>query len=93
MIYVMKSYSNSYQKETIQVPKLWEILCWQKFTKQTHKEYMHYEYPKFWLGIHESDVFWWVLTSFDAFWYVDTVWLVMIYVMKGYTNSCHKEEI
>ena len=61
----MFSYTDSGRKEEIQVPKLWEILCRQKFTKQTHKKYMHYEYPKFWLGIRESDVFWCFLMLFD----------------------------
>ena len=84
---------NSGRKEEIQVPKLWEILCRQKLTKQTYKKYLYYEYPKFWLGICESDVFWCSLMSFDAFWYIDTVWLFMIYVMLGCTNSYQKKSI
>ena len=53
---------NSGQKEKVQVPELWEILCRQKFTKQTHQEYLHYEYSKFRLGFEFIKVM-----RYDAF--------------------------
>jgi len=59
------------------VAKLWEILCGQKFTKQAHQEYLHYEYSKFRLGFEflkvmrfdltRHDMIWCVLMCFDAF--------------------------
>ena len=68
----MFCYTDSGRKEKIQVPKLWKILCWQKFTKQTHKKYLHYEYPKFWLvfefiKVMHFDTSIYVLMRFDAF--------------------------
>ena len=50
---------------------MWEILCRQKFTKQTHQEYLHYEYSKFRLGfeflkVMRFDAIWHDLICFDA---------------------------
>ena len=56
---------------------MWEILCRQKFTKQTHQEYLHYEYSKFRLGfgfikVIRFDTSWYVLMRFDVFWCIQT---------------------
>ena len=79
----MFCYTDSGRKEKIQVPKLWKILCGQKFTKQTHKKYLHYEYPKFWLvfefiKVMHFDTSRYVLMRFDVF------WPVLIDVLKSF---------
>ena len=56
------------KRKRFKCPNCGKIWCRQKFTKQTHKKYMHYEYPKFWSGIREIDVFWGVFMRFDEFW-------------------------
>ena len=71
---------------------MWEILCRQKFTKQTHQEYLHSALwilkvrIRFW--IHTSDAFWHVMICFDAFWCVlmhsDVFWPVWINILKSF---------
>ena len=97
----MFSYTDSGRKKEIQVPELWEILCRQKFTKQTHQEYQHYEYSKFRLGfelikVMRYDAFWHVLTSSDAFWRVlmqfDVFRPILIYVTKSFEKNVQQYE-
>ena len=83
----------------------YQILRRQKFTKQTHQEYLHYEYSKFRLGfefikVMRFDAFWHVLTCSDAFWSVlmhfDMFWCILtcfdaLWRVLTYFDLCHEE--